>query len=727
MNPNPIQSEKLMNKKTIFDKIIYKTNTFWINFAIILSALIVCEVGLLIAKSYVGMLVFLILFCIIAALYIVLVILRKKRTKKMAETLGIIDENGSVCSGLLGGFQLPAFVITEGCRLVWANAEFKKCCEEIEKKPGNVAGGIFKKHIENVVSLEKSEFDETIQLGSHEYKLYATYVSMHDEDEIDDQATILAYLVDQSGVEKLKKLYKERKIVLGEIIIDNYDEILQTNGESVANQVLVEINNIFDEWLKDKNAIAQRLVRERYIFICEMDSLKRMEREHFAVLEKAKAISVGNTIPVTLSIGVSTNAGNLTNAAFEALITGNTNSEDYLNAFTDTLAHHQETADELISLCLSRGGDQAIVRNSAKPNDNLFFGGSEIDKPREDMVKVRVTAELLKKYISESGNVIIMGHKFADLDALGSALAMYKIAKKLDKPSYIILEGSNAQIDVAYKSMMSTGKYEGVFIKKSEALNIMSDKTLVIVVDTFSRGQCEAPEVIDAATRICVVDHHRRGFDFIKETAFNYTEVLASSTSELLIEMLWYIFPGENILSKVEAEILYGGILVDTKNLYFKTGKRTFEVCGYLRDLGVVPLDIRKYVQPDYKDYLEINNIVAKMKVINIEYKGRSRGFAFADCEMSADEANKLASIAADKMLEFNGIECSFVLVQIGNNVAIKARSPGDVNVQTIMEHPSISGGGHLTAAAGVIKNISTDEAKSLIIKIINDSNKGAK
>lgn len=710
-----------MNKKNIFKNFIYKVDIFWINIAVVFAILIICAGNMLFAKKYVALTICLIALVVLAVIDALLVIIRRKNAKKRAEILGIIDANGNVCTGLIGNFRLPAFIITENCKFLWSNDEFNTLCKDVERKAGQVAGGIFKQHIENQISLDNTQHQCVIKLGKRFYRLYATYVSTADIFENDSQA-ICCYLVDVSGVERLKNLYKNRRIVVGEIIIDNYDEIFQANGEAVASQVLAQVNNIFNEWLKEKNAIVRSLIRERYIFICENESLEKIKSERFSILEKAKAIAVGNTIPVTLSIGVSTNNGNLTDEAFTALISGNLTDEAYEKAFTDTLMTHLENSEGLINLCLNRGGDQAIVQNSERTNENLFFGGSEIDQPRENMVQVRVTAELLKKSICEAENVMIMGHKFADLDALGSALAIYRIATKLGKPAYVILEGPNSQIDVAYEYIRSSGRYAGVIISQSEALNVMSDGTLVVVVDTFSKSQSEAPLVIDAASKVGVIDHHRRGVDFIEKTVFNYTETLASSTSELLVEMLWYIFPNENVLETIEAETLYGGILVDTKNFYFKTGKRTFEVCGYLRESGVVPLETRKFVQPDFEDYLKINKIVGGMDVIPMDYKAKRCGIAFAECEMSADEANKLASIAADKMLEFNGVECSFVLVKIGNNVSIKARSPGDINVQTVMENQAISGGGHLTAAAGFVKNSTPKEVKSLILRILREN-----
>lgn len=708
-------------KKTSLKKLLYKIDVFWINIVVTIAVFFVCAGELMFQHKYVALSISMVILVLLIVLDAIIIVLRRKRMKKIAEKLGIIDENGTVCTGLLGGFKLPTFIITENSRLCWNNAEFQKLCDDNELKTGSVAGGMFGKHLENNITPDNPYYDCVVRIGKRFYKLYATYVSAKDT-ELKFQPMICCYMIDISDVERLKSLYRAKRIVVGEIIIDNYDEIFQASGEAVANQVITQVSIVFDEWLKDKNAVIRRLMRERYIFICESDTLEQIKQERFDILEKVKMISVGNTIPATLSIGISTNENNISEDAFRALIGGETSSEVYVKAFEDTLKDHIATSENLINLCLNRGGDQAVIQMSEKSHDSLFFGGSEIDQPREDMVKVRVMADLLKNEINAADNVMIMGHKFADLDALGSALAVYRICTKLGKPAYIILEGANSQIDVAYDDIQASGKYASVFISKSEALNVIDDNTLLVIVDTFSESQTEAPEVVSVATKKCVIDHHRQGVDAIKDTLFTYTETLASSTSELLIEMIRYIFPSEKVLEIIEAEMLYGGILVDTKNLYFKTGKRTFDVAAYLREIGVVPLHVRKYVQPNYDDYLKINEIVGSMDVIQMTYRGQKVGIAFAECEMSADEANKLGSIATDKMLEFTGVECAFVLVKIGGNVSIKARSPGEINVQTIMEHPAIAGGGHLTAAAGFVKDTTVKEVKSLILRIIKDN-----
>ena len=655
---------------------------------------------------------------LLLVLNIILIIMRKKNAKAEAELLGFSDENGTVCTGLLDAMQLPAFIITKTCRLCWSNEEFNKICEDNRLKGGTVAGGIYKKYLEGRLD-SREAVSEKLNIGTRTYRMYASNVFASKELCGDGNIAVCVYLVDISGVESLMKAYRSRRIVIGEILIDNYDEIFQTNGETVCNQVLVAVNEVFGQWLKDKNAVVKRLVRERYIFITDEACLEQIEGERFHVLESVKKISVGNTIPVTLSIAISTNSKELSDEAFENLIDEKTDTDIFTKAFRDTIPEHYNRVEQLLNLSLSRGGDQAVVQIGNAPKDSMFFGGSDIETERDDMVEVRVNAEILKNSVLSAERVLVMGHAGADLDALGASLAVYRIAAALGKEAYVVLEAPNAQINVMYNALRSTGNYENVFIKKSEGLNIMNSATLTVLVDTFSANQSEAPEIIKRAEKIIVIDHHRRGVEYVNNAILNYAVSEASSASELVIELMRYIFPTEDIMPLIEAETAYGGILVDTKNMYFKTGKRTFAVAAYLRQLGVKPVNVRKYVQPCFEDYIKINDIIRQMELSQVKMTGSIRGVAVAVCELSREDANTVAPIAADKMLEIAGVDCSFVIIKQGSDVSVKARSLGEVNVQLILEHPEIGGGGHLTAAGAYVRNTTAEAVKKTLLEII--------
>ncbi len=705
-----------MKKKTSFAyKILYRMNLIWINVAVSVIVAGLAAYAFLTGGHTALFVIDIVLVVLMVGIDVALTVFRYRKALKEAANMGLVDENGVVCKGLLDTMQVPAFIISTEGKLIWANMDYKEMCEKLGKRPSAVAREVFSDHIDGVIESDKPCSGE-IGIGSRYFKFYASHVAAGDALSVSG-VVYCVYFFDITAVERLKTLYKTNKVVLGEILIDNYEEIYQANGETVANQVLIAVNDIFAKWIEGKNAIIKGLARERYIIVVTEESLKRLEEEQFIVLESVKKISVGNSIQVTLSIGLSSNRHELTEEAFDALFSDKTDEDVFLKAFRDTLPEHFANVDELLNLSLSRGGDQAIIRVGTDKRNNLFFGGSEIDTDREDMVAVRVLAGQLKSEILKSDKVLIMGHAAADLDALGSALAVYRIAVSLGKTAYVVLGGPNSQIAVMYNALMSSGEYTDVFISESEALNILDEGTLTVVVDTFSARQSESAEVVKNSFRIAVIDHHRRGVDAIDNAVINYTDTRASSASELVVELMRYIFPTEKILKKYEAEALYGGILVDTKNMFFKTGRRTFDVCSYLRQLGVVPVAVRKYIQPGYEDYKKINGIVSGMKFMTINGKG----VAIAACELQRNEANTLAPIAADKMLEIAGVDCSFVLIKIDEDTAIKARSLGEVNVQLILENQAINGGGHFTAAAGLLKNCSPERAEEILLRILKN------
>ncbi|MBR5060397.1 MAG: DHH family phosphoesterase [Clostridia bacterium] len=707
------------DKKSFIYKFLYKMDLLWLNIAIAAVLVVLSAYAFVKAGKTVLFVFCVILLLLVLILNFTVITLRRRKARQEAEKLGFSDENGTVCTGLLDAMQLPAFIVNTAGKLCWANVEFKDLCDSLEEKPSKISGMIFSRFID-ADDNEYADLSHEIGIGERDFKIYISHIMAGKELLENGRLGYCVYFTDVSARKKLIKLYRDRKIAFGEILVDNYEEIFQASGDTVANQVLIAVNNIFTEWTAGLNAIIRRLTRERFIIVVEEESLAVLEQRRFDVLEKVKKISVGNTIPVTVSIGLSTNRNELTDEAFEALISGDSGSEVCRRAFHDTLAGHFSAIDELLNLSLSRGGDQAIVRTGEDSRSNLFFGGSEIPGDREDMVAVRVNAGILKTEIEKSKTVLVMGHAHADLDSLGAALAIHRISVSLGTKAYIVLGGPNPQIAVMYGALSESGEYGDVFISGSEALNILDDETLTVVVDTFSEKQCEEPEVVKNSPRIIVIDHHRRGVEFIKNTIINYTDTMASSTSELVVEMLRYIFPTEKLLTKPEAEALYGGILVDTKNMFFKTGKRTFDVCSYLRQMGVVPVAVRKYVQPGYEDFKKINEIVSRMKFIKVGGKG----VALAVCSLSRSEANTLAPIAADKMLEAAGVDCSFVIVKQDADVAIKARSLGEVNVQIILEHREIEGGGHFTAAAGYVKDCTPERAEQLILGILKNENK---
>ncbi len=321
---------------------------------------------------------------------------------------------------------------------------------------------------------------------------------------------------------------------------------------------------------------------------------------------------------------------------------------------------------------------------------------------RRTKVRARVISNLLKEEIDKSKRVLIMGHNNCDMDSLGASLALYRACCIRNIKANIILNSENPSISAMINKLNTIQEYEDVFINTSHALNLVDDSTLVIVVDTYNQSLTECPKLLDYASRIALIDHHRRGSDFIKNTVLDYAETYASSTSELLVEILMYFEPNLTIPT-VEAEALYAGILVDTKNFTFKTGIRTFESASFLRGQGVDTISVKQYFQPDIQTFIQVCNVASSAEILY-------GNISIAICGQDVKNPKFISALAADQMLNVAGIDASFVLCELGGIVFISGRSLGEINVQVILE--KLGGGGHLTAAGAAIKDVSVSYAK---------------
>ena len=352
-----------------------------------------------------------------------------------------------------------------------------------------------------------------------------------------------------------------------------------------------------------------------------------------------------------------------------------------------------------MDVVLGRGGDQAAIRQNGKYQ---FFGGRVEEVEKRTKVKARIVAHALEKLIEENKQVLIMGHTNPDLDSLGSAIGMYRLASSLGKPSYIVANTDTMALEGVKQSLDEEEDYKDVIINKEVAEEKITEKTLLIVVDTHKESYVEAPELLEKTSQIAVIDHHRRSPDFIQKSILTFHEVYASSASELVTELLQYTAV-QIKLSEIEAEILYAGIMVDTKNFTFKTGVRTFEAAAYLRKCGVDILRVKKWVQSDLETYNKITEIIKTTEIVNDT-------IGIATYDQDDKNANIICAKSADELLSIGNITASFVLGNIGEKITISGRSIGDINVQLILER--MGGGGHITLAGAQIEGKTIDEVK---------------
>ncbi len=473
------------------------------------------------------------------------------------------------------------------------------------------------------------------------------------------------------------------KVAVGLIFIDNYEEIT-SEVESVKQPLLTAlIDRKLNTMATSLGGIIKKFENDKYLFIFGQDKLQYLKENKFPILDKIREIDMGNKFPVTLSIGIGINGTSLNQS--------------------------MEYARAAIDLTLSRGGDQALIKDV---NNYTFFGGNSTELNTNNRVRARVKAYALTDLIQTASNVIVMGHKNSDLDCIGSEIGVYKIVTSLGKECNIVLDKITTSIRSFYDRLLNETDYaKDAFISGEKSLTKIKPNTLLIIVDTHKQSICEFPEIIDRVKNIVVFDHHRKGTEFIENTVLSYHEPYASSTCELITEMFLYM--NETIsLSNVEADGLLAGITVDTKNFAFKTGTKTFEAAAYLKRKGADTIRVKILFQNSIEYYALKAKVIESMQM----YKDN---IAIAVSESNVENPPLLAAQVSDDLLNIKGVEASFVLCQNEDRVNVSARSLGKINVQLIME--KLGGGGHQTVSAAQIKSNSLAEALELLKTSINE------
>jgi len=493
----------------------------------------------------------------------------------------------------------------------------------------------------------------------------------------------ILYFIDETENIKLQNEYNDSKSCVGIIMIDNYEENMQMLESEEKAQYVAEIDKNIYEWTNDTNGVLIKSDRDRYIYIFEQRYLEKIKEDKFSILDKIKEIDPKQKVQFTLSIAISNE--------------GKNDKDKYKSA---------QTAMDIV---LGRGGDQAVIRQ----NDIYkFFGGRAQEVEKRTKVKARVVAHALENLIKESSKVMIMGHMNPDIDAMGSSIGVYRIAKSLDKNAYIITSDTPTLQSFKESLLAEEPEYEDVLISKEVAEENIDEDTLLVIVDTHKNTYVESEEVVKKAKKIVVIDHHRRSADYIEDATLTFQEVYASSAAELVTELLQYTDVNVE-LKKIEAESLYAGIMMDTKSFTFKTGVRTFEAAAYLRKCGVDIIRVKKWFQSDLQSFNIIADIVKSAEIVN-----ESIAIAIYDKEKAKD-VSLICAKAADELLTINDVTASFVLGNTGDKICISGRSIGDINVQVILE--KLGGGGHITLAGAQVEGMTMEEAKQELIIRINE------
>jgi len=522
---------------------------------------------------------------------------------------------------------------------------------------------------------------ETI-INDKKYQVLGSYVTNKKKHNQEQEYTTILYFIDETERNRMQNTIKNNELSVGIIMIDNYEELTQRISSEIRPILIAEVEKHIYDWASKYETLVIKADRNAFYCIVDRKNLKQMLNDKMNILDEIKSISMEDIIPTTLSIAFSND--------------GNTNIEK------------AQSARAVTDIALGRGGDQAIVKIDGKYE---FFGGRSQEMEKRTKVKARMVSNSLTRIIKDSDNVVIMGHSHSDMDSIGSALGIYSLAKSLQKEAKIVIEEVGIGIDNFLDSAKQMEEYQNVFINKSKAMDITTENTLLVVVDTNKKNHVEVPELLDKTSKVVVIDHHRRSTDYIENAILAFHEVYASSASELVTEILEYA-PSKVNLTSLEMDALYAGITLDTKEFTFKTGVRTFEAAAYLRKCGVDIIKVKKWFQSDLRTYKIISEIVSKAEIMNDH-------IAISIYEKEDENANIIAAKAADELLTIGGITASFVLGKMDNKVYISGRSIGDINVQLILE--KLGGGGHLTLAGAQIEDISLEDAKQELINRINE------
>ena len=572
--------------------------------------------------------------------------------KRKDELYSYIDELtftvDTAAKSTLINSPFPLIILQSDGTIIWRSSNFKQEFENIDIAP----------YIEDTMkdikldteTKEKMKIEKDVEIGEKTYHVIGDYIRIKKKDRKRQKEYMsVIYFVDITHQKDIEKKYDDEENCIGIVMIDNYEEVLQRISEENKSQVTANVEKKLYEWANRIDGIMVKKERDTYILIFTKKKLKELEQERFAIIDEIKEIETEEKMPITLSIAISNE--------------GKNNYEKY------------EAAHTAMDIVLGRGGDQVIVRSDGK---YTFFGGKSPELEKRTKVKARTISPALEELMQKVDNVVIMGHTNGDIDSVGSSLGLYRFAKNFGKEAYIVNNTYGLTLKTFMEELTKFEEYQDVIIDKSTAISKTNQNTLLIVVDTHKKGYVEIPELLELTDKIVIVDHHRKVEDFIENVILSFHEAYASSSAELVTEIIEYATNSIK-LETIEAESLYAGIMMDTKNFTFKTGVRTFEAAAYLKKYGVDMIKVKKWFQSDLDTYNIISKVVQDTEIVN-----DTIGISVYD---TIDKnANLICAKVADELLTISNITASFVLGNTGDKICISGRSIGDINVQVILE-----------------------------------------
>lgn len=624
-------------------------------------------------KAGLTMTVFVIIYVVIVGL-----LYFYNRSLILADLIQFSTQYKGIQNTLLKELTVPYAIILEDGHILWKNDRFSEIVDGrekfIQKVIPELNKGIFPKDDET-----RSELEITYKERDYQVELRRISLEGFSESERmlqipkEKEYFIALYMRDVTELNSYIRENEDQRLIAGLIYIDNYDEVMESVEEVRQSLLVALIDRKINKYINDVDGIVKKLENDKYFFVVKKESYRKFEADRFSLLEEVKQVNIGNARSATLSIGLGLN--------------------------TATYALSYNYARMAIDLALARGGDQAVIKDC---KGITYFGGKKEQTAKNTRVKARVKAEALREFIVAKDQVIVMGHKISDPDSFGACMGIYRAAVALEKKAHIVINDVSTSIKPLYDEIAQSSVYgKDIFLTSGEALDYISDSAMVVVVDTNKPQMTECPELLKRSNTIAVLDHHRQSSTVIDNAVLSYIEPYSSSTCEMVAEVLQYIVDDIKVPS-IEADCLYAGIMIDTRNFMNRTGVRTFEAAAYLRRCGADITRVRKMFRDDMESYRAKAEAMRMAEVYREQY-------AIAECPSDIASPTVLAAQTANELLDINGIKASFVLTVYDGRIFLSARSIDEVNVQIIAE--KLGGGGHINSAGAQFEHTNVKEA----------------
>ncbi|MED9902702.1 MAG: DHH family phosphoesterase [Lachnospiraceae bacterium] len=599
------------------------------------------------------------------------------------ELVSFATQYGQIQKRLLRELELPHALLDDGGRVIWTNQAFEAVIRQpkgYSKSIMSLFPSITRDRLPDDAGVEETQYELTYE--GKEYIAKFKKISLKEMAENSDMIQaegydgylIAVYLFDETALHIALQEVDDQSLAVGLLYLDNYEEALESVEEVRRSLLIALIDRKVNKYISALDGIVKKIEKDKYLVIMRKKSVAQLQESRFDLLEDVKTVNIGNEMAVTISIGV----------GLDGL----------------TYAQNYEFARNAIDLALGRGGDQAVIKT---PESITYYGGKSQQVEKNTRVKARVKAHALKEIIAGKDKVIIMGHRLADVDSFGAAVGIYRIAQTLDRKAHIVLNEVSNTMQPLVDLFKNNPEYDtDMIVGSSQAIEMAGSNAVLVVVDVNKPTITECPDLLRACKSIVVLDHHRQGAETIENATLSYVEPYASSTCEMVSEILQYTSDNIKIRTE-EADCMYSGIMIDTNNFMSKTGVRTFEAAAFLRRNGADVTRVRKMFREDAIEYKAKADAVSQAEIYR-------QSFAISICTSEDIQSPTVVGAqAANELLNIRGVKASFVLTEYQGKIYVSARSIDEVNVQIIMER--LGGGGHMSIAGCQIEGVSMAEA----------------